>query len=53
MMNKERLYRFFKGHTKPEEEFLIRQWMDASPENFQEFLNERKLFDASILLGEE
>lgn len=36
-----------------QEEIQIRKWMEASPDNFKLFMEERKLFDAMILLADE
>lgn len=52
-MNKELLYNFFQGKTSIQEEIQIRKWMEASPDNFKFFMEERKLFDAMILLADE
>lgn len=52
-MDKELLARFFEGCTSLQEEKQIRQWMEASPENYQAFFRERKLFDATTLLSEQ
>lgn len=52
-MNKELLYNFFQGKTSIQEEIQIRKWMEASPDNFKLFMEERKLFDAMILLVDE
>lgn len=52
-MNKELLYNFFQGKTSMQEEIQIRKWMEASPDNKKLFLEERKLFDAMILLADE
>lgn len=52
-MNKELLYNFFQGKTSIQEEIQIRRWMEASPENSKLFMEERKLFDAMILLADE
>lgn len=52
-MDKELLYRFFEGKTSFEEEKEIRIWMEASLENQMFFFQERKLFDAMILLPEK
>lgn len=52
-MNKELLYNFFQGKTSMQEEIQIRNWMEASPDNYKLFLEERKLFDAMILLADE
>lgn len=52
-MNKELLYNFFQGKTSMQEEIQIRKWMEASPDNSKLFMEERKLFDAMILLADE
>ena len=52
-MNKELLYTFFQGKTTLDEEVRIREWMESTPENYRTFLEERKLFDAMILLADE
>lgn len=52
-MNKELLYNFFLGKTTMQEEIQIRNWMEASPENYKTYLEERKLFDAMLLLADE
>lgn len=52
-MNKELLYNFFQGKTSEQEEIQIRRWMEASPDNFKLFMEERKLFDAMLLLADE
>lgn len=52
-MDKDLLVRFFEGNASLQEEMQIRKWMEASPENYQAFFKERKLFDAMTLLTEE
>ena len=52
-MNKELLYTFFQGKTTLDEEVRIREWMESTLENYRTFLEERKLFDAMILLADE
>lgn len=52
-MDKNLLHRFFEGKTTIEEEKRIRQWMEASDMHKDALLNERKLFDATILLLDE
>lgn len=49
-MDKELLYRFFEGITTADEMTAIQKWLDESPENQKEFLKQRKLFDAMLLL---
>ncbi|WP_298647002.1 FecR family protein [uncultured Proteiniphilum sp.] len=48
-MNRDLLYRFFKGNTSFEEEKQIRQWMGASEANKITFMQERKIYDALLL----
>ena len=52
-MDKDLLARFFEGNASLQEEMQIREWMEASPENYQAFFKERKMFDAMTLLTEE
>lgn len=52
-MDKHLLYSFFEGKTTRCEEEIVRNWMEASPENRRTFFEERKLFDAMILLADE
>lgn len=52
-MNSELLYRFFEGLTTEAENREIREWVDASAQNRESLLSERKLFDAMILLHQE
>ena len=52
-MDKDLLARFFEGSASLQEEMQIREWMEASPENYQAFFKERKMFDAMTLLAEE
>ncbi len=41
-IEKEILYRYFNGDATPEEEHKIRQYLEASDENWKEYLRERK-----------
>ena len=52
-MDKELLYNFFQGKTSIPEEIRIRNWMEASPDNYKLFLEERKLFDTLVLSADE
>lgn len=52
-MDKDLLVCFFEGRASLQEEMQIRKWMEASPENYQAFFRERKLFDTMTLLTEE
>ncbi len=48
-MDKNTLYRFFSGNSSFEEEVEIRNWMESSSENKNNFFKERKLFDAMLV----
>ena len=48
-MNKDLLYRFFKGETSYNEEKQIKSWMKESDENYSSFLRERKIYDTILL----
>lgn len=52
-MDKETLYRFFQGIATDEERSLIRRWAETSPENTRLLMDERQLFDATLLLTDE
>lgn len=45
-MDKQTLISFFSGKATPEEEARIMDWAEASPDNYRQYLNERKLWDA-------
>ncbi len=49
-MLKEVLFRFFEGSSTIEEEKMVREWVESSPDNLQELFRERKVFDAVALL---
>lgn len=49
-MDKELLYRFFEGSASPEEVEQIQFWLDSSSAHQKEFLEQRQVFDAMILL---
>lgn len=49
-MDKSLLYRFFKGDASPSERSAVRAWVEASDANYNEYIRERKLFDATLLL---
>lgn len=51
-MDRKILYRFFEGKTSLDEEEEIRRWMEASAENESVFLEERKMFDMILLVGD-
>lgn len=48
-MDKELLYRFFEDNTSYEEEKQIRLWMEASEANRKIFMQERKIYNATLL----
>lgn len=52
-MDKETLYYFFSGNATIEQENQVLEWLDENPENKEEFLKERKFFDAMLLHAEE
>lgn len=49
-MDKEVLYRFFQGIATNEERSRIRRWAEASPDNARQLMEERHLFDATLVL---
>lgn len=48
-IEKELLYRFFNGEATPEEQEQVRSYLEDSPENWKEYLWERRLYDTMIL----
>ena len=52
-MEKETLYKYFSRQLKDEERKVVQDWVDESEENLDEFMAERALFDASLLLLDE
>ena len=48
-MDKELLHKYFAGEATSEEEKTIMDWAEASPENHQEYLRERKWWDAVLV----
>lgn len=50
-LKKEILYRFFNGTIDEEEGKEVRKYLEDSKDNWEEFLHERKLFDALIVNG--
>lgn len=48
-MYKEVLYRYFNGTATRDEEEQVRQYIEASENNWKSYLDERKLFDAILL----
>jgi|BarGraNGADG00212_2_1021979.scaffolds.fasta_scaffold00756_7 hypothetical protein len=47
-MKEELLYTFIQGLTTPEESRDVIHWMNASPENLQRLLKEKKLQDVLV-----
>lgn len=52
-MEEELLYKYFKGTASEEEEKLILNWVDASPENRKAFQKERMLYDIALFTDEK
>lgn len=52
MIEQKILYRYFEGIASPEEVLSIKKWLDESAENMQLYLQERKLYDAVMMLEE-
>lgn len=52
-MEKELLHTFFAGKATWEEKEALMQWMEENPENKRLFLNERKIYNAILLHGDE
>lgn len=48
-MDKELLHKYFKGCTTTDEEKQIMDWAEASPENYAEYLKERKMWNALLV----
>lgn len=48
-MDKETLSNYFSGKTTPDEEAGIIDWANSSPENYRQYLNERRFWDALCL----
>lgn len=49
MINKELLYKFFKGVTTVSEDTEIKKWIEKNEENKKVFFQERKLYDSILL----
>jgi ferric-dicitrate binding protein FerR (iron transport regulator) len=47
-MNKEDLHRYFEGVASPADVAAIRKWLDASPDNMQQLLRERRFYDTIL-----
>lgn len=48
-MDKELLHTYFRGEATPEEEKQIMDWAESSPENYQEYLKEREIWNAILM----
>ena len=48
-MDNELLHTYFRGEATPEEEKQIMDWAESSPENYQEYLKERKIWNAILM----
>ena len=48
-MNTDLLHKYFVGETSLEEVAEIKKWTEASSENMQQFMHERKMFDVLML----
>ena len=48
-MEKELLHKYFRGETSPQEEKLIMDWAEASGDNYREYLEERKIWNALLV----
>ncbi len=51
-MERDLLYRYFNGDTTSDEEQRIMDWAEASPQNYREYLEERRLWCALMLHAE-
>ncbi len=48
-MEKELLHKYFRGETSPQEEKQIMDWAEASADNYQLYLEERKIWNALLI----
>ena len=49
-MNQDTLFKYFSGDLNSAERCEVREWVDSSSENKKEFMNQRALYDASLLI---
>ena len=49
-MEKETLYRFFRGETTPDEQQCLMDWLDADEEHRRTFDRERQMYNALLCL---
>lgn len=52
-MEKDILYRYFAGNATDDERAQIRRWVELSPDNYSEFIKERRMFDLTSMLIDE
>ena len=50
-MDRSLLYKYFRGEASPSERSAVRVWVEASADHYDEYMHERRLFDASLLLA--
>ena len=50
-MEKETLYRFFRGETTPDEQQCLMDWLDADEEHRRTFDRERQMYNALLLFA--
>jgi len=52
-LEKTLLFKYFSRQASEEERREVRKWVEESPEHMEEFMQERRFFDATILLSDE
>lgn len=52
-MNRDLLYKYFKGNATIEEEKQILDWVEATEENREDYLKERMLYDISLFSSKQ
>lgn len=48
-MDTKLLHKYFQGQTSKEEEKLIMDWAESSPQNYRTYLKERKIWNALLI----
>ena len=48
-MEKELLHKYFRGDTSPQEEKQVMDWTEASADNYRQYLEERKIWNALLI----
>ena len=48
-MEKELLHKYFRGDTSPQEEKQVMDWAEASADNYRQYLEERKIWNALLI----